>query len=89
MSTRKVFSEKERAYHVYQARRNYLRQECNNQRYMDEMRASAEEAWAAEEQARASEQQARAAEEAERAQKLAALAEVERLKKILQDRPPS
>ena len=103
MSTLKVFSEKERAYHAYQARQNYLRQERSNQRYMDEMRATAEQARAtaeqaraaeeqaraSEQQARASEQQARAAEEAERAQKQAALAEIERLKRLLQDRPRS
>lgn len=39
MSTLKAFSEKERAYHAYQARQNYLRQERSIQRALNEERA--------------------------------------------------
>ena len=42
MSTLKGFSEKERAYHVYQARQNYLRQQRSIQRVLDEERAARE-----------------------------------------------
>ncbi|WP_295444290.1 Rpn family recombination-promoting nuclease/putative transposase [uncultured Thiodictyon sp.] len=101
MSTLKGFSEKEREYHAYQSRQNYLRQQRSIQRHLDELqvaeeqaRAAAEQARAAEQQARAAEQQARAREELERAEKdaalqreAAALAEIERLQRLLADRP--
>jgi hypothetical protein len=76
MSTLKAFSEKERAYHQYQARQNYLRQQKSIENHLNALRAEAE-------QARAAEEQARAAEERERAAKEAALAEIERLKALL------
>jgi predicted transposase/invertase (TIGR01784 family) len=76
MSTLTGFSEKEREYHAYQARQNYLRQQRSIQRRLDELeaagdqaRAAAEQARAAEEQARTAEKQARAAAECERAAK--------------------
>ena len=78
MSTLKTFSEKERAYHRYQARQNYLRQQQSIQNHLDALRAEAE-------QARAAEEQARAAEARERAEKEAALAEIERLRAQLRN----
>ncbi len=91
MSTLQGFSDQERAYHRYQARQDYLRQqksvenrlrallaEAEQARAAEEQaRAAEEQARAAEEQARAAEEQARAAEEGERAEKEAALAEKE------------
>jgi hypothetical protein len=76
MSTLKAFSEKERAYHQYQARQNYLRQQQSIQRHLETLSAEAE-------QARAEKEQARAEAEQERAAKEAALAEIERLKALL------
>jgi predicted transposase/invertase (TIGR01784 family) len=61
MSTLKAFSEKERAYHAYQSRQDYLRQQRSLQRHLNELQAAADQARAAEEQARAAEEQARAA----------------------------
>ena len=63
MSTLKTFSEKERAYHAYQARQNYLREQRSIQHHLDELRAEAEQARASAEQARASAEQARATAE--------------------------
>jgi hypothetical protein len=83
MSTLRGFSEKERAYHRYQARQNFLREQKSLQKRLQTLQAEAERARAAEEQARAAEEQARAAEEQERAEKEAALAEIERLKALL------
>ena len=76
MSTLKAFSEKERAYHQYQARQNYLRQQQSLENSLNALRAEAE-------QARAEKEQARAEAEQERAAKEAALAEIERLKALL------
>ena len=85
MSTLKVFSEKTRAYHQYQARQNYWRQQQSIQNHLNALLAQAEQARAAEEQARAAEEreraekeQARAAEERERAEKERERAEKER-----------
>ncbi|MFO1431391.1 MAG: Rpn family recombination-promoting nuclease/putative transposase [Candidatus Competibacteraceae bacterium] len=39
MSTLKAFSEKERAYHAYQARQNYLHQQRSIQRYIETLQA--------------------------------------------------
>ncbi|WPL15204.1 PD-(D/E)XK nuclease family transposase [Thiorhodovibrio winogradskyi] len=63
MRTLERFSEKDRAYHAYQARQNYLRQQMSIQQELDERRAEAEQARQFAEQARAAEEQARAAEE--------------------------
>lgn len=101
MSTLKAFSEKERAYHAYQVRQNYLREQRSIQRELEELRTEVEHERAAKEQARMAEEQARMAEERERAAKEQervakeqecaakenALAEVERLKRLLQSRP--
>jgi hypothetical protein len=89
MSTMQGFSEKERAYHAYQARQNYLRQQKTIQRRLDELSAErpragggtrSERERAEKEQARAAEQRERAEKERERTEKEAALAEIERLK---------
>jgi len=71
MSTLKAFSEKERAYHAYQARQNFLRQQRSIERELQEALARAEAE--------------RDAKEAERKAKEAALAEIERLKAQLRD----
>lgn len=76
MSPLKAFSEKERAYHAYQARQNYVRQQKSIENYMNALFAEVEKAQAEKEQARAAEEQARA-------EKAAALAEIERLKALL------
>ena len=73
MNTLKAFSEKEHAYHAYQARHEYLREQQSIQREFDDLRAEVE--------------QARAAKEQERATKDEALAENERLKRLLADKP--
>ncbi|MCK7575303.1 MAG: Rpn family recombination-promoting nuclease/putative transposase [Chromatiales bacterium] len=73
MSTLKAFSDKDRAYHAYQARQNYLREQRSIQRHMEELKAETE-------QQRAALEQERAAKEQERTAKEAALAELARLK---------
>ena len=78
MSTLKVFSEKTRAYHQYQARQNYWRQQQSIQNHLNALLAQAE-------QARAAEEWERAEKERERAEKEAALAEIERLKALLRN----
>lgn len=94
MSTLKIFSEKDRAYHAYQARQNYLRQQASIQAELEDRRVEIEQARArldlahaeieqerlSREQERAATKQERAAKEQERAAKEAALAELERLK---------
>jgi hypothetical protein len=71
MSTLKAFSEKERAYHAYQARQNFLRQQRSIER---ELEAAIQR-----------EEAERKAKEAERKAKEAALADIERLKAQLRD----
>jgi predicted transposase/invertase (TIGR01784 family) len=80
MSTLTTFSEKEREYHAYQARQNYLRQQRSIQRRLDELQA-------AEEQARAVAECERADKEAALQREAAALAEIERLRRLLGDKP--
>jgi hypothetical protein len=46
MSTLRQFSDKERDYHAYQARQNYLRQQRTMQYELDEERKAKEEALA-------------------------------------------
>ncbi len=60
MSTLKEFSEKERAYHAYQARQNYLREQRSIQRYLDSLRTEAEQQRAEIERQRAEADQQRA-----------------------------
>jgi hypothetical protein len=100
MSTMQGFSEKERAYHAYQARQNYLRQQKTIQRRIDQLTAAIEREQAEKarargdlereraekDQARAAEQRERAEKERERTEKEAALAEIERLKARLKGR---
>ena len=90
MTTLKVFSDKERAYHSYQARQNYLREQRSVQRELDqlnaelaEVRATRDSEQAAKEQAVLAEGRERAAKEQERTAKEDALAEVERIKRLL------
>ena len=71
MSTLKTFSDKERAYHAYQARQNYLREQRSVQRHLDDLEAKVVEAIATRDR--------------ERAAKEDALAEIERLKRQLRD----
>jgi predicted transposase/invertase (TIGR01784 family) len=99
MSTLKAFSEKERAYHAYQARQNYLREQRSIQRYLETLQAEKETLQAEKETLQAEKEtlqaekeQERAAKEAERAakeaalqEKDAALAELARLKALLRD----
>ncbi|UHD15555.1 PD-(D/E)XK nuclease family transposase [Thiocapsa bogorovii] len=72
MSTLNAFSEKERAYHAYQARQEFLRQQRGIQRELDKARAAKEAE--------------RRAKEAALQAKEAALAEVERLKALLKQK---
>jgi len=87
MSTLKGFSEKERDYHAYQARQNYLRQQRSIQRRLDELQATAEQAFAEKEQERAEKEQERIEKEAALQRESAALAEIERLKRLLETKP--
>ncbi|MCF7977617.1 MAG: Rpn family recombination-promoting nuclease/putative transposase [Chromatiaceae bacterium] len=65
MSTLERFSEKDRAYHAYQARQNYLRQQMSIQQELDERRADIEQAQQALEQEQlAAERERLAAEQA-------------------------
>jgi len=103
MNTLKAFSEKEHAYYAYQARQDFLREQQSIQLEFDDLRAEVEQARAdaeqaqadaeqeraAKEQERVAKEQARAAEERERAAKEEALAENERLKRLLADKSES
>ena len=91
MNTLKMFSEKDRAYHAYQARQNYLRVQSCIQRDIEENRVALEQTRVALEQERAAKEQAqltadqeRIAKEQERAAKEAALLEIALLKAQLQ-----
>ncbi|QVL49782.1 MAG: hypothetical protein KFB96_04620 [Thiocapsa sp.] len=90
MRTLTAFSEKDRAYHAYQARQEFLRQQRSIQQELEKERAAKEaERQAKEEalQAKEAERRAKEAErldkEAERQAKEAALAEVARLQALL------
>ena len=85
MNTLKAFSEKERAYHAYQARQNYLREQRSIQRYIETLQAQTETLQAEREQERAAKEAALQEMEAERQAKEAALAEIARLKALLRD----
>ena len=80
MSTVNTFSEKEREYHAYQARQNYLRQQRSIQRRLDDLQAAAE-------QSRLTAERERADKEAALAREAAALAEIERLRCLLEEKP--
>jgi predicted transposase/invertase (TIGR01784 family) len=99
MKTLKVFSEKTRAYHAYQARQNYLRVQSSTDRYLraletevaqvrakkEAARAAEEREWAEKEAAQAAEERERTEKERERAEKEAALAELAQLKARLRE----
>ena len=67
MNTLKAFSEKEHAYHAYQARQNFLREQQSIQLEFDDLRAEVEQARADAERERAAKEQERAAKEQARA----------------------
>ena len=69
MSTLQTFSEQERAYHRYQARQDYLRQQKSLENYLRTLRAETERVQITLEQERAAKEQERAAKEQERAAK--------------------
>jgi hypothetical protein len=73
MNTLKLFSEKERNYHEYQARRNYLREQQAIQNAMEQTRHELDKALRREQEAIQREQ--------------AAQAETERLKALLTQKP--
>ncbi|WP_295577489.1 Rpn family recombination-promoting nuclease/putative transposase [uncultured Lamprocystis sp.] len=77
MNTLKAFSEKEHAYHAYQARQDYLREQQSIQLEFDDLRAEVEQARAEAEHARADAEHERAAKEQERAAKEQAQADAE------------
>ncbi len=78
MGTLKEFSEKERSYHAYQARQNYLRQQRSIERRIQDLTAEAAQARAEKECEREEKERERAEKERERAEKEQALAEKER-----------
>ena len=86
MNTLKRFSEKERDYHLYQARMNYLREQSAIRGDMEALERSLAEERAAKEAALAEQERERAAKEAALAEQAAALAEIERLKALLAGR---
>ena len=89
MSTLKVFSEKERAYHSYQARQNYLREQRSVQRHLEALNAEIESMRVARDEERMGKEKERKAKEKVQVAKENALAEVERLKRLLGDRGDS
>jgi len=89
MNTLKAFSEKERAYDVYQARQDFLRQQGAIERERRSIQQALEETSAALAQERAAREEERAARETERQAKEAALGEVERLTALLRGNKPT
>lgn len=83
MSTLRQFSDKERDYHAYQARQNYLREQLTIQHELDEERKAKNEALKEKDEALEREQSAVADKQAAVEREQAALAEVERLKTLL------
>ena len=76
MSTLSQFSDKERDYHAYQARQNFLREQLTIQHELDEERQAKLEA-------EKREQSVMEREQAALADRQAALEEIERLKALL------
>ena len=76
MNTLKLFSEKERDYHAYQARQNYLREQRTIQVEIEQMQKALE-------QERMEKQAALQREQAALQEKESAQAEIERLKALL------
>lgn len=89
MTTLQVFSDKERSYHAYQARLNFLRQQRSLQRHLDAERAAKEAALREKADALQAKEAERHAKETALEEKAAALAEIARLTALLQDRPPA
>ena len=92
MSTLQAFSDKERAYHAYQARQEFLREQHSIQSYLAELsvkveqeREKAEQERTKAEQERMKAEQERTKAEQERHAKEAALAELAQLKATLRD----
>ena len=83
MSTLRKFSEKERDYHAYQARQNFIREQNAIQWEYERMLAERDQVLAERDQERAGREQALAEREQERAEKERALAEKERLLALL------
>ncbi|NVZ07650.1 Rpn family recombination-promoting nuclease/putative transposase [Allochromatium humboldtianum] len=77
MSTLQAFSDKDRAYHAYQARQNYLREQRGIQRHLEELQTETEQQRAALEQQRAALEQVRAEKEQAQAREEQAQAEKE------------
>ncbi len=93
MTTLKQFSEKELAYHQYQARQNYLREQATIQKDLAELRRTAEVAKLAVDIERTSKEEAqkmaateREAKEAEREAKEAALVKIKALEQQLMNK---
>lgn len=84
VSTLTAFSEKDRAYHAYQARQEFLRQQRSIQQGLENERAAKEAGLQAKEAERQAKESALQAKEAERQDKEAAIAEIARLKALLQ-----
>ena len=83
MTTLRQFSEKERDYHAYQARQNYLREQATIKKERDDLEQKlGEERKAKEAERRAKEKALNTADQALQA-KNEALAEIERLKALL------
>ncbi|MCP5207230.1 MAG: Rpn family recombination-promoting nuclease/putative transposase [Hahellaceae bacterium] len=83
MATLQRFSEKEKAYHLYQARENAIREEKTQQSLLEEALAKQEEERIAKEAERSAKEAERSAKEAERSAKEAAILEQERLRELL------
>ena len=83
MSTLTTFSEKERQYHQYQARQEYLREQRTILRELEETSRELLQAKLREEAAQKREEAAQKREELALQEKEAALAEIERLKALL------
>jgi predicted transposase/invertase (TIGR01784 family) len=83
MSTLNTFSEKERQYHQYQARQEYLREQRTILRELEETSRELLQAKLREEAAQKREEAAQKREELALQEKEAALAEIERLKALL------
>ena len=82
MSTLQAFSEQERAYHRYQARQDYLRQQKSIEHYWQRLRADVAHERAEKARERA-EKEVALVEKRERAEKEMALAEIERLNALI------
>ncbi len=86
MSTLRQFSEKERDYHAYQARQNYLRQQRTIQFERDELEQELNEERKAKEFERQEKEAERRAKEEALQAKNDALAEIEHLKALLAEK---